>query len=170
MTGYSLSQSYIALLLVISCYVSKGATAMSCLEASDIQNPPPLLLVLTSFIPAFGDIPWHYEWGWYSCTIYGWTFKSHLFSQFDLLGVSAVTTMTTKRSVSDQSWQQHYSLGIAWLITYIGYIALIGSWCPFSKTTASASPLGPVTSLAVVLKLWILSCRTDLRANQNVVG
>lgn len=39
MTGYPLSQSYVALLLVISCFVFKGATAMPCSEVSDTQIP-----------------------------------------------------------------------------------------------------------------------------------
>lgn len=56
MTGYPLSQSYVALLLVISCSVFKGTTAMPCPEVSDTQNSPPLLLVLTSSVPAFRDI------------------------------------------------------------------------------------------------------------------
>jgi hypothetical protein len=48
---------------------------------------------------------------------------------------------TAKQSFSDQSRQQHSPMGIN---TYPEG-NLMGTSCPFNKTTVAASPLGPMT-------------------------
>lgn len=132
----------------------------------------PQPLALTSFLPF---LPW------YSLSLGGVDIDSLFMTghkkttcSLSLVCESLQSLLATaERGFSEQSWQRHHSLGIK----------LFGRWfktstsCVFSKTTAIASPLGPMTydsSHGLLARftgqMWIPSCKAAVKSNQKAFG
>lgn len=132
----------------------------------------PQPLALTSFLPF---LPWYsLSLGGVDINILFMTGHKKTTCSLSLVCESLQSLLATaERGFSEQSWQRHHSLGIK----------LFGRWfkrstsCVFSKTTAVASPLGPMTydsSHGLLTRftgqMWIPSCKADVKSNQKAFG